>query len=472
MQPPLAFAPSVPLPAALVAANACCRPPSTSAAFRVCVTAATPLRPRSAAQSASHAAANPPPAGGPEIARVVLICGFETFNLATYKASAAALAPAGVRVSVFTDNQLDTDKPRLLRALRDADAVLCSLLFDYDQVEWLVANLPRSAVVFVFESALELMSTTRVGSFTMGSASASASLSNRSKQAPKMPDAVRLVLQKLGLVGREEDKFSSYLALLKSASRLLSLVPGRRARDLKNWLTVYQYWNASGTSNVSAMLRYIAQNVLNRPVQGEIEPVVQIPNFGVLHPLCDDYFEHPRAYVDWYFRTFPDRVTWPVVAVLLYRKHVVSKLKYIEKLVRLFEEQGIVPVPVFITGVEAHIMVRDYLTSVFKEESRKEGKKLYGSDRRGKTAAVDAVVSTIGYVRCLCSHVAPHLFRDEHDARFCKDLSFLSNSQLAYSPVSRWSAARPDLWPAVETQTLARPSCRNSTSRMLSPPPC
>ena len=69
-----------------------------------------------------------------------------------------------------------------------------------------------------------------------------------------MPNGVRVVLRKLGLVGREEDKLAGYLALLKNAPRLLKLVPGRAARDLANWLTVYSYWNAGGVSNVANML--------------------------------------------------------------------------------------------------------------------------------------------------------------------------------------------------------------------------
>ena len=55
--------------------------------------------------------------------------------------------------------------------------------------------------------------------------------------------------------------------------------------------------------------------------------------------------------------------TTPRVAILLYRKHVVTGLNYIPELIRLMEKEGIIPVPIFINGVEAHTVVRDLLTS-------------------------------------------------------------------------------------------------------------
>ena len=54
-----------------------------------------------------------------------------------------------------------------MEALASADVFFASLLFDYDQVAWLNPRLERVPTRFVFESALELMSATRVGSFAM-----------------------------------------------------------------------------------------------------------------------------------------------------------------------------------------------------------------------------------------------------------------------------------------------------------------
>jgi hypothetical protein len=44
-----------------------------------------------------------------------------------------------------------------------------SLLFDYEQVEWLRARVQDIPIRLVFESALELMGTTQLGGFKVGS---------------------------------------------------------------------------------------------------------------------------------------------------------------------------------------------------------------------------------------------------------------------------------------------------------------
>ena len=49
--------------------------------------------------------------------------------------------------------------------------------------------------------------------------------------------------------------------------------------------------------------------------------------------------------------------TYPTVAVLLYRKHVITEQMYIGQLIRCMEEQGVRPIPIFINGIEAHTVV-------------------------------------------------------------------------------------------------------------------
>lgn len=61
----------------------------------------------------------------------------------------------------------------------------------------------------------------------------------------------------------------------------------------------------------------------------------------------------------WYERAGPLRGQGaPAVAVLLYRKHVVTKQPYIMQLLRQMEAGGLIPLPIFINGVEAHTVVR------------------------------------------------------------------------------------------------------------------
>jgi hypothetical protein len=43
--------------------------------------------------------------------------------------------------------------------------------------------------------------------------------------------------------GKEEDRLTGYLSFLKVGPQLLKFIPGKKARDLRSWLTVYGYWN-------------------------------------------------------------------------------------------------------------------------------------------------------------------------------------------------------------------------------------
>ena len=100
---------------------------------------------------------------------MVLVCGFESFNVALYQAAAkriAAVAPH-ISITVFSDRDITANRERVAAALSKADAFFGSLLFDYDTVEWLKSQIEKVPVVLVFESALELMGQTRLGSFTM-----------------------------------------------------------------------------------------------------------------------------------------------------------------------------------------------------------------------------------------------------------------------------------------------------------------
>ena len=70
-----------------------------------------------------------------------------------------------VQLQVFSDRDLEPKRAQIEAALDDADVFFGSLLFDYDQVEWLKAKVGKIPVRLVFESALELMSSTQIGTF-------------------------------------------------------------------------------------------------------------------------------------------------------------------------------------------------------------------------------------------------------------------------------------------------------------------
>jgi len=134
----------------------------------------------------------------------------------------------GMNLSVFSERDIANPERRaaLESALATADVFFGSLLFDYDDVEWLKDRVDAVPLRFVFESALELMSETRVGAFEM------APPADGKKAGP--PPVVKKVLGMFGS-GREEDRLSGYLSFLKIGPKILKFFPMQKAQDLRAW---------------------------------------------------------------------------------------------------------------------------------------------------------------------------------------------------------------------------------------------
>lgn len=321
--------------------------------------------------------------------RIVLIAGFESFNADLYRDAARfaqARCPA-LEIQVFSDRDLSAKPNAVAAALQSADVFFGSLLFDYDQVLWLRERVQTIPIRLVFESALELMSLTRLGAFVIGD------------QPKGMPKPVKFILDKFSQ-GREEDKLAGYLSFLKVGPKLLKYIPVQKVQDLRNWLIIYGYWNAGGAENVSTLFWVLADKYLGLPLEN-IPPPVETPNLGLLHPDYVGYFESPRQYLAWYYQratasgeSLPSQS--PVVGLLLYRKHVITQQPYIPQLIRHFEQAGLIPLPIFINGVEGHVAVRDLLTSEYETAQRQRGI-VETPSLSSEAVAVDAIVSTIGF---------------------------------------------------------------------------
>jgi magnesium chelatase subunit H len=318
--------------------------------------------------------------------RIVLIAGFESFNADLYR-KAAQLGISRCQeldIHIFTDRDISSKPAEVETALQGADVFFGSLLFDYDQVMWLRDRISQIPIRLVFESALELMSCTKIGAFAIG-------------DKPKgMPKPVKFILDKFSN-GREEDKLAGYISFLKIGPKLLKFLPFGKVQDLRNWLIIYGYWNAGGTENVAALFWVLAEKYLDLPV-GDIPPVIETPNIGLLHPDYQGYFESPKAYLEWYQQrdNSPHSAQKPIIGILLYRKHVITKQPYILQLIRSFEDAGLIPLPIFINGVEGHVAVRDLMTTEYEIQQRLQGNNVTLSLSK-QAVKVDVIVSTIGF---------------------------------------------------------------------------
>ncbi|GMH35161.1 hypothetical protein BSKO_03029 [Bryopsis sp. KO-2023] len=317
---------------------------------------------------------------------IVMVTGFESFNSGLYMKAAQRVSKRfpNVSISVFDDRAIKGNPEKLGKAIDSADVVFSSLIVDYDDALWLRERIEKVPLRFIFESALELMSMTKIGSFQMASG--------------KKAEAPPIVKKVLGLFGsgREEDRLLGYLSFLKIGPKLLKFIPGDRARDIKNWLTVYSYWNQGGLENVKNMFLYIVDQYLG-PTGLPETGVVETPQTGCLHPDYDGYFASPAEYLKWYEANGPVKTrNAPTVGVMVYRKHVITGAEYVRQLITLIEEGGLRPVPIFINGVEAHTIVRDQMTTEHEQKLVKAGK---GDNPTLQKDAimVDAIVNTIGF---------------------------------------------------------------------------
>ncbi len=316
--------------------------------------------------------------------RIVLMAGFESFNAELYR-QAAQLATCRcpeLDIRVFSDRDLSSKRASVETALVGAEVFFGSLLFDYDQILWLRDRVSAIPIRLVFESALELISLTQIGKFKIG-------------DRPKgMPKPVKFILDKFSN-GREEDKLAGYISFLKIGPKLLKFIPGEKVQDLRNWLIIYGYWNAGGVDNIAAMFWIIAEKYLGLKI-GDIPAPIETPNLGLLHPDYQGYFTSPRDYWEWYQEKKSHLKHLPVVGILLYRKHVITKQPYISQLISDFEKGGLIPVPIFINGVEGHVAVRDWMTTRSEIQQRQQNQVKIPS-LSPEAITVDAIVSTIGF---------------------------------------------------------------------------
>lgn len=330
--------------------------------------------------------------------KIVFITGFESFNANLYQKSAqlATSRCPELIVKIFNDRQLLTDQELIAKELENADVFFASLIFDYDQVLWLQDRIKNIPIRLIFESALELMALTKLGKFIIGD------------QPKGMPKPIKFILSKF-TSGKEEDKLAGYISFLKTGPKLLKFIPAKKVQDLRNWLIIYGYWNAGGIENVASLCWVLAENYLSLKV-GDIPEVIETPNMGLLHPDYHGYFTTPKDYLNWYLKNSKSSTgilpvnkniesatgILPVVAILLYRKHVITKQPYINQLIKHFEAENIIPLPIFINGVEAHIAVRDWLTTEFEQENIKKGNQNIKSLSKD-AVKIDTIVSTIGF---------------------------------------------------------------------------
>ncbi|MEN9227168.1 MAG: magnesium chelatase subunit H [Gloeomargarita sp. HHBFW_bins_205] len=290
---------------------------------------------------------------------VVAIVGLEHFNQAVWEQVKTELAPVA-HFQQWTEWELERRDPQVAQAIHQADCLFISMINFKDQADWLREQVAqsRARVVLAFESMPEVMALNRLGDCTVAG------------RKGGLPEPVKQVVRLL-VRGRDEDTLYGYTKLLKLMPTLLRFLPAK-LRDFKNWMQVNLYWNQPLPVNIVNMFRFLLREYFQVPV--EVQPVVEVPMMGLYHPDAPHFFPDPKRYRQWQ-RQRPRPETPYRVALLAFRKHVLQERGYIDALIRAMEAAGLEVLPIFVAGVEGHVVVRDWLV----QES------------------VDVLVSTIGF---------------------------------------------------------------------------
>ena len=283
--------------------------------------------------------------------KVVAIVGLEQYNAGLWKKIKGLLANEA-DLTQLSDVDLEKQNPAAATAIHEADCVFMSMINFKEQIDWFKLQLEQSTndkTVFVFESMPEAMALTKVGSYSVGDGKAG------------MPDMVKKIANML-VKGRDEDALYGYMKLMKIMRTILPLVPNK-AKDFKNWLLVYSYWMQPTAENIANMFRLILREYFNERIT--VGAIVDVPNMGIYHPDAPAYFKDIKSYKHWLKKRGINIDKGQKIALLFFRKHLLQEKTYIDNAIRTFEKWGIHLFPAFVTGVEGHVLVRDWL---IKEE--------------------------------------------------------------------------------------------------------
>ncbi len=309
----------------------------------------------------------------------VLVLGLQRYSQDLFRAAEAEVRKEvpEFRLHIFEDRDVQQRPAEVEAAIARCSCLITSIITLPETAEWLVPIVERidPPVVFSFEGLPEVMRLTRVGSYSMGGKGGGGG----------MPKPVQNVARLL-VGNREEDALYGYVKLQKITSRLVNFLPGKRLTDFRNWTNVTTYWNNRNVANTANMFKLILREYCGLP-RLAVAHAVELPGMGFAHPDAPRYFARPEEYLHWEKErrkqaaraakrgAAPPAEPLGTVAVLSFRAHILGGTHYHDDVVRALEAAGLRVLPIFVQGIESHIVVREWLTKLH----------------------VDAVINTMGF---------------------------------------------------------------------------
>lgn len=282
----------------------------------------------------------------------VFILGMERYSRSFFRQVEACVREhmPHFRLSVFEDSDTLNRPAELEAAIARCSCLFMAVIVLADHAEWITDCVENydPPVVLGFESMPEILRLTKLGNYSMRSSTG-------------MPKSVQHVARML-VGGREEDAYYGYVKLQKLTRRLINIIPGKKLNDFRNWTTINTCWNNRSVPNIASMIYLILRDYLGY-YSLTVEPPLEIPTMGFAHPDAPGYFAKPAEYERWE-RSRPGarkRKTIGTVAVIAFRVHVLSGMTYLYDIVRTLEAHQLRVLPIFVMGIETHVVVREWL---------------------------------------------------------------------------------------------------------------
>ncbi len=285
----------------------------------------------------------------------VMILGLQRYSQDFFRRAEAEVRKEvpDFRLHIFEDRDVTARSAEVEAAIARCRCLILSLITLNETAEVLIPMVERHdpPVVFSFEGLPEVMRLNKVGSYNL-------------KAGKGMPKPVQNVARLL-VGGREEDALYGYVKLQKITSKLINFLPGKRLNDFRNWTNVNNYWNHRSIANAANMFKLILREYCAMS-HLHVDPVVEMPNMGFAHPDAPRLFASPAEYERWEKERNRARkgVSPPLgtVALLSFRAHILSGADYHYKIVHALEAAGLRVLPIFVMGIESHIVVREWFT--------------------------------------------------------------------------------------------------------------
>ncbi len=290
-----------------------------------------------------------------QITEFVLLLGMQRYSQGFFTQAEAEVRKEipGFRLHIFADRDVERHPAEIEAIIARSACLITSLITLTETSEWLLPVVERHdpPVVFSFEGLPEVMRLTKVGNYGF--------------KGGGMPKPVQNVARLL-VGGREEDALYGYVKLQKITSKLLNFLPGKRLNDFRNWTNVSTYWNNRSVANAANMFKLILREYCGM-AKVQVAAPVEMPNMGFAHPDAPKFFAKPDEFVKWEKERAKGarphrRSPLGTVAVLSFRAHILTGTQYHNDVVRALEAVGLRVIPIFVMGIESHVVVREWLT--------------------------------------------------------------------------------------------------------------